>query len=214
MPSASMPSMPGMTEPQALRRLLLPWWPPLLLGTLWGTLQALGGPALWGYERQAIGDGQVWRLLTGQLVHLNAVHLALNLLGLAGVMAVWARELTPPLTLLGMVLGSACTVGLGLWLLAPEVAWYAGASGALHGLFTAGIVLATRASLGLRAAAALGLLLKLVVEAHLDTGSAELIGAPVIHAAHQLGALGGVGSALIWRLLRRSSQAAGSVGRG
>ncbi|MFZ5537738.1 MAG: rhombosortase [Pseudomonadota bacterium] len=206
--------MPGMTEPRAWRPLLRPWWAVLLLGGLWCVLQALGGPALWGYDRQAIGDGQVWRLLSGQFVHLNAVHLVLNLLGLAGVMAVWVRELTPPLTFLAMVLGSAGAVGLGLWWLVPEVAWYAGASGVLHGLFAAGIVLATRASSELRAAAALGLLLKLVVEAHLDTGSAELIGAPVIHAAHQLGALGGVGSALIWRLLRRSSQAAGPVGRG
>lgn len=198
MPSASMPSMPGMTEPQALRRLLLPWWPPLLLGTLWGTLQALGGPALWGYERQAIGDGQVWRLLTGQLVHLNAVHLALNLLGLAGVMAVWGRALAQPCALLVTYLGSACAVGLGLWWLEPKLAWYAGASGALHGLFMAGIVLATETGRMLRAAAALGLLLKLVLEARLNTGTAGLIGAPVIHAAHQFGAFGGVVSALLW----------------
>ncbi|MGK0674485.1 MAG: rhombosortase, partial [Halothiobacillaceae bacterium] len=193
--------MPGMTKPQALRRLLLPWWPPLLLGTLWATLQALGGPATWGYERQAIEDGQVWRLLTGQLVHLNAIHLALNLLGLAGVMAVWGRELARPTVLLGMFLGSALAVGLGLWFLEASIDWYAGASGALHGLFAAGIVLATRINRMPQAVAALGLLLKLVLEAHLNTGSAELIGAPVIHTAHQLGACGGVVSALAWRLL-------------
>lgn len=212
MPSALMPSMPDMTEPQALRRLLLPWWPPLLLGTLWGTLQALGGPALWGYEREAIGDGQVWRLLTGQLVHLNAVHLALNLLGLAGVMAVWGRQLARPCALLVTYLGSACAVGLGLWWLEPQLAWYAGASGALHGLFAAGIILATETGRMLRAAAALGLLLKLVLEAHVETGTAGLIGAPVIHAAHLYGAFGGVVSALTWRLLCRSSQATGSGG--
>jgi rhomboid family GlyGly-CTERM serine protease len=206
--------MPGMTEPRAWRPLLRPWWAALLLGGLWCVLQALGGPALWGYDRQAIGEGQVWRLLSGQLVHLNAVHLVLNLLGLAGVMAVWTRELSPPLTLVGMLLGSAGAVGVGLWWLVPEVAWYAGASGVLHGLFAAGIVLTTRASLGLRAAAALGLLLKLVLEGQLNPGTAELIGAPVIHAAHQFGAFGGVVSALAWRLLRRSSQAAGPVGRG
>lgn len=171
-------------------------------------LQVFGGPSLWGYERQAIGDGQVWRLLTGQFVHLNATHLALNLLGLAGVMAVWARELTPPWTLLGMVLGSACGASLGLWFLMPEVVWYAGASGALHGLFASGVVLATCTSLALRAAAALGLTLKLASEAYLSTGSAELIGAPIVHAAHQFGALGGLMSALLWRLgtsLRRAS---------
>jgi rhomboid family GlyGly-CTERM serine protease len=165
---------------------------------LWGALQALGGPALWGYERQAIEDGQIWRLLTGQLVHLNTVHLALNLLGLAGVMAVWGRELAQPCALLVTYLGSACVVGIGLWFLEPKLAWYAGASGALHGLFAAGIVLATSVDRTLRAAAALGLLLKLVLETHVETGTAGLIGAPVIHVAHQLGAFGGVVSALLW----------------
>ncbi|MEF3193162.1 MAG: hypothetical protein K6346_02935, partial [Halothiobacillaceae bacterium] len=69
--------------------------------------------------------------------------------------------------------------------------------------------LATREGWTLRAIAALGLLLKLVLEAHMDTGAARWIGAPVIHVAHQLGAFGGVVSALTWRLLRRSSQATG-----
>ncbi|MDM7321884.1 MAG: rhombosortase [Gammaproteobacteria bacterium] len=194
-----------MIKPRPWRLLLRRWWATLLLGGLWCVLQAHGGLALWGYDRQAIGDGQVWRLLTGQLVHLNAVHLVLNLLGLAGVMAVWSRELAHPVALLGMFLGGVCAVGLGLWWLVPEVAWYAGASGVLHGLFAAGIVLALGTSLRLRAVAAMGLLLKLALEAHLGTGSAELIGAPVIHAAHQFGAFGGVVSALAWRLLRRSS---------
>jgi rhomboid family GlyGly-CTERM serine protease len=195
--------MPGMTEPRAWRPLLRPWWAVLLLGGLWCVLQALGGPALWGYDRQAIGDGQVWRLLSSQLVHLNAVHLVLNLLGLAGVLAVWSKALTPPTVLLGMFLGSACAVGLGLWFFAPEVAWYAGASGTLHGLFAAGIVLAAETPRGLRVVAALSLLLKLVLEVRLDTGTAELIGAPVIHTAHQFGTFGGGVSALVWRLLRR-----------
>jgi len=162
-------------------------------------LQALGGPAYWGYDRQAIEQGQVWRLLTGQLVHLNAAHLALNLLGLAAVMAVWGRELARAHTLSGIFLGSALAVALGLWFGKTNLAWYAGASGALHGLFAAGVVLAASADRRLRAVAALGLLLKLVLEAHVNTGTAGLIGAPVIHAAHQFGALGGLISALLMR---------------
>ncbi|MFZ5466072.1 MAG: rhombosortase [Pseudomonadota bacterium] len=185
-----------------------PWRAPAMLGVLWCALQALGGSAMWGYDRQAVGDGQVWRLLTGQLVHLNAVHLALNLLGLAGVMAVWGRELARPTALLGMFLGSALAVDLGLWFLEASIDWYAGASGALHGLFAAGIVLATSAGRTLRAAAALGLLLKLVLEAHVETGAAGLIGAPVIHAAHQFGALGGILTALIWHFWHRTGRLA------
>lgn len=180
------------------------WLPPVLLGGCWCALQALGGPSAWGFDRPAILEGQIWRLLTASLVHLNVIHLALNLLGLAGVMAVWGRELARPPALLGMFLGSAFAVGLGLWFLAASLDWYAGASGALHGLFAAGIVLASHAGRMLRLAAALGLLLKLVLETQLDTGTAGLIGAPVIHAAHQFGALGGILAALAWRFQHRA----------
>lgn len=166
-------------------------------------LQALGGPGLWGYERAAIEAGQAWRLLTSQFVHLNATHLALNLGGLAGVMAVFGPSLTRPSILIGAVMGSACTVALGLWFLAPDVAWYAGASGVLHGLFAAGVVVATGAPTPLRAAAALGLGLKLAWEARHGTASADLIGAPVIHAAHLYGATGGLLGAALVRLARR-----------
>ena len=191
-----------MSEEGPPARRLRFWLPPVLLGALWCVLQVLGGPALWGYDRLAIGDGQAWRLLTGHLVHLNAMHLVLNLLGLAGVVAVWGRELARPSVLLAIFLGSALVTSLGLWL-QPRLDWYAGASGALHGLFAAGIVLAIGAGRMLRLVAALSLLLKLVLEAHVDSGTAGLIGAPVIQAAHQFGALGGTLAALTWRLRHR-----------
>lgn len=177
------------------------WVAPCVLAILWCLLQWAGGPATWGYERAAIDDGQVWRLLTGNLVHINATHLALNLLGLAGVTAVWGRELGSWRVLAAVFSGSALAVGLGLWFTTPELAWYSGASGALHGLFAAGLVLATGTGRLFRLVAALGLLAKLAIETRLDTGTAELIGAPVIHAAHQWGAAGGLVIALILRLM-------------
>lgn len=198
-----------MSKRTSLSHLARFWVPPVLLGTIWCVLQALGGPSLWGFDRQAIGDGQAWRLLTGHLVHLNAMHLALNLLGLAGVMAAWGRELARPSVLPVMFIGSALAASLGLWFMTPELAWYAGASGALHGLFAAGIVLARDAGSLLRLVAALGLLLKLVLETVVDTGTAGLIGAPVVHAAHQFGALGGTLAALAW-LIRHRARAQGS----
>jgi len=175
------------------------WLAPLALAATWCLLQGAGGPDAWGYDRAAIGDGQVWRVLTGSLVHIHATHLALNLVGLAGVMAVWGRELGAWRVLAAVFSGSALMVGLGLWLTAPELAWYSGASGALHGLFAAGIVLATAVSTGFRLLAGLGLLLKLVLETQFGSGTADLIGAPVVHAAHQFGAISGALAALLWR---------------
>ncbi|MEW6764303.1 MAG: rhombosortase [Pseudomonadota bacterium] len=147
---------------------------------------------MWGFDRPEIGDGQVWRLLTAHFVHLNGTHLALNLLGLTGILLVWGQALGEARVLAAAFVGSACMASLGLWFMSPELVFYAGASGAVHGMFAAGCVLATRLGPIFRLVAALGLLLKLVTEVNFNTGTAELIGAPVIHASHQWGALGGV----------------------
>ena len=43
--------------------------------------------ALLRYDREVIGNGELWRLLTGHLVHLGWSHFLLNAIGLA---LVWA----------------------------------------------------------------------------------------------------------------------------
>lgn len=86
------------------------------------------------YQRSAILDGQAWRLITGHLIHLNGPHLLMNL---AGLWLIWLLFFTRttyrtlclyqlPLLLLG--------TALGLSLFSPQVVWYRGLSGALHGL--------------------------------------------------------------------------------
>lgn len=73
--------------------------------------------------------GQWWRLWTGHLAHVDARHLALNMAAMLVLLAVgkgsgrlpgWAALLWwPPL------------LSLGLMLLRPDLAWYAGLSGLL-----------------------------------------------------------------------------------
>ena len=145
---------------------------------------------LWDYSRPAISDGQVWRVLSGHFVHLNSTHLAMNALGLMAIVSVWGSALggARPLWLsIGISLG----LSLSLWWSEPQLQHYAGASGVLHGLFASGIVLAHDLSLRFRLIAAAALIGKLIAETQFNTGSAELIGAPVIHAAHQWGAAWG-----------------------
>jgi rhomboid family GlyGly-CTERM serine protease len=86
------------------------------------------------YERAALTSGEEWRALTAHMVHLNAAHLLFNLAGLFLLCELlWADM--PLRHGFGLLAWSALGVSAMLWWLHPELAWYAGLSGALHGLW-------------------------------------------------------------------------------
>jgi rhomboid family GlyGly-CTERM serine protease len=91
------------------------------------------------FDRHAIGAGQWWRLLSGHFVHLDAEHAILNGLGVVLMWALFARDYSP-WRWVAIYLGSALAVSGGLWFGNPELQWYVGASGALHGVMTAGTI--------------------------------------------------------------------------
>jgi rhomboid family GlyGly-CTERM serine protease len=94
---------------------------------------------LLAWDRAAIQAGAPWRVLTGQFVHLEPGHLALNLLG-AGLAWLLFAEHMPGWRYLTVVLTVAAGAGLGLYAFAPQVHHYAGFSGALYGVFAWGAV--------------------------------------------------------------------------
>jgi len=159
-------------------------------GALWlaGLTQALR------YDRAAIAAGEVWRVFTGHLVHLGLGHLLLNAAGLALVALLVGRELRVR-SWLAALLVCALATSAGLWWLAPEVAWYVGLSGVLHGLLVTGLARAIRNG---HARALHATLLGLVVlklgweqYAGATAGTAWLSGGPVVVDAHLFGAAGG-----------------------
>ena len=89
------------------------------------------------YERDALASGQLWRLLTGHLVHLDLRHALVNVLGLALMWALFARDYAPR-QWLAIVLAAIAAIDAGLWLWDSTVTWYVGSSGALHGVMAAG----------------------------------------------------------------------------
>jgi rhomboid family GlyGly-CTERM serine protease len=89
------------------------------------------------YERSALAAGEWWRLLSAHFVHLDAEHAILNSLGLVLMWALFARDYSPLRWLL-IFFSAGLAIGVGLWFLNPEVEWYVGVSGALHGVMTAG----------------------------------------------------------------------------
>lgn len=112
-----------------------------LLGTclLLALLEMGGEPVrtLLSYDRGGITQGEWWRLVSAHFVHLDAEHAFLNGLGVVLMWALFARDYSP-MRWLAIYLFASLTISAGLWWLNPELQWYVGASGALHGVMTAG----------------------------------------------------------------------------
>ncbi|WNO59823.1 rhombosortase [Rheinheimera sp. MMS21-TC3] len=89
------------------------------------------------FERSALASGQLWRLISGQFIHLSAEHLLLNLAGLVLVWLLFA-EYTAGKRYLWLLPILALGCGMGVWLFAPYIEYYVGFSGVLYGLFTWG----------------------------------------------------------------------------
>jgi rhomboid family GlyGly-CTERM serine protease len=182
--------------PAALPR----WVFAAILGSLLVAVQLVGMDAVLRYERAAIQSGEWLRLLTGNLVHLGPGHLLLNLAGLLAFTLIDARVLGLQHRVLEMlVLGAG--VGLGLFFLQPSLHWYVGFSGALHGLFVLALWPAVRQREPVATMLMLALIGKLGWEHYYGAvpWSQDAMHAPVITAAHSLGAA----TAMLWLLSRQ-----------
>jgi len=84
------------------------------------------------FDRSALARGQVWRLLTGHLVHWTAPHLLVDGAAFAIVAAALERARRPLGALLFI---HAAGIGGFLWWGLPEMAFYGGLSGIGYGLF-------------------------------------------------------------------------------
>lgn len=175
-------------------------------------LFALGGETVehaLRYERQAILDaGEYWRLLTGHFVHLSPRHMFLNLVGLALLALLfphhyafggWAT----------IAAASVLAIDAGFLWQQPQLEWYVGLSGVLHGALAAGAVAWWRQESKLLAGALSVILLgKLAWEQGFGAlpWSAD---EPVVVAAHLYGAIGGALSGAGAQLLGRRSSRGG-----
>ncbi len=143
------------------------------------------------YERAAVAGGAVWRLLTAHLTHLGWYHLALNLAGLAVIWPLVGRYLQGGRGWLAALGGSVGTT-LGLYLLRPEILWYVGLSGLLHGLLAAGAVAALRRERLEPSLLLAFLAAKLAWEQWAGPLPGSTLAGPVVVDSHLFGTLGGL----------------------
>jgi rhomboid family GlyGly-CTERM serine protease len=142
------------------------------------------------YEREGVLHRQYWRLVTGHLVHGSCLHLALNAAGLALVALLFPYDY-PPWRWVIVALSSVAAIDIGFVFWEPQLPWYVGLSGVLHGALAAGaIALWRHESRGLAFAVTVIFVAKLTWEQ--VVGALPLSGdMPVIVDAHLYGAMGG-----------------------
>jgi rhomboid family GlyGly-CTERM serine protease len=157
--------------------------------------------------------GAWWQLLTAQWVHVSWLHAAVNLVGL-GVLLItfngWVAKRVLAVALLGGYLGVAVVLALD-----AGCAWYAGASGALHGLLAgAALALVLDDHPGAKGGRLRylgwsllgGLALKLLWQHGLGDAPGWL-GFATYTPAHEAGALGGLLAVLALHAVRRPRSA-------
>ncbi len=153
------------------------------------------------YQRASILNGEYWRIVSGHFTHTQWSHLLLNGLGLALILKLFYPIYSPLYWSLG---GSFCLIGIGLsfLLFSPELEWYRGLSGLLHGLLMMAMIGEISRGKRLYYLGLLALVGKVIAEqTTIEAGRlTEFIGATVIFDAHLYGVISGGLVALIFIL--------------
>lgn len=124
----------------------LPWFPLLLAGAMCA-IHFAGGA--WAealiFDRAQIEAGEIWRLVTGHLVHLNLQHLLWNAIAFV-VLAAMARydEGISYARQAGIMLAGVAVIDIALYASPSPLSFYAGFSGVLNALWAVMIVEAWR----------------------------------------------------------------------
>jgi rhomboid family GlyGly-CTERM serine protease len=147
---------------------------------------------LFAYDRNQLNNFQWWRLITGHFLHTNTTHLLLNTTGLVLLWALHGHYYKIPRYLIQfwvLCLGTS----IGLYCFAPQMQWYVGLSGVLHGLFVIGAYFDIRQKFKTGWLMLMGVWLKVIHEQIYGASEdvAELIAANVAIDAHLFGTITG-----------------------
>ncbi len=150
------------------------------------------------YQRQALEQGELWRLFSGHFVHLNNKHLVINLIAWIIIFFLGISYLSPTKWVI-LLFVLTLSISAGLYLFIPEVVYYGGLSGVLHGYFAYILIAWIKDRQKFAWIILLLLIVKIFVENFSDRGSstAEYLNIQVVSEVHLIGAFVGVLGALI-----------------
>ncbi|UUM28605.1 rhombosortase [Acinetobacter colistiniresistens] len=154
------------------------------------------------YWRPILLD-EFWRIWTAHWVHVGWIHFLLNMMAFACLPFIFPHVRNWHLGALLLILPPF--ISLIFYFYLPYVDAYAGLSGVLHGLYTAvGVVYLQYKNERKFAILVLALIAaKLIWENTFgQTGTAQLIGSPVLTEAHLIGAIGGLLCGMAYLLIK------------
>ncbi|MCL5254631.1 MAG: rhombosortase [Gammaproteobacteria bacterium] len=157
---------------------------------------------LLSYQRDLIRSGEWWRLVSGQLLHFELSHLALNIAGI-WVMYLLFAEHAPSWRYGALVLSLVMLIGIAIFFFARELDYYVGFSAVLYGIFAWGACLDIQRKIRLGYLLLVGMVLKVSWEmwqGPVSFGAADTSQLAV--AAHFWGVASGIIVALAWILGR------------
>ncbi|WP_299011835.1 rhombosortase [uncultured Shewanella sp.] len=191
-------------SPLIVKKLKSPYGVGLFISLLCIVLFFIQQDTLLAYRRLDITQGQWWRIITGNLLHTNDWHLAMNLAGLWAILMLHKQHYSS-IGLLLLFLVLCLLQGLGLYLFFPTLLGYVGLSGVLHGLFSYGVIQDCRVGFKSGYLLLAGVIIKVAYE-QIQGASPEvvkLIQARVATEAHLIGLISGLlCAAIIYTLLR------------
>ncbi|WP_083540963.1 rhombosortase [Photobacterium sanguinicancri] len=143
------------------------------------------------WDRSLIINGEVWRILTGNLTHTNWPHLLMNAFAFIIITFIFRKHIAVKQYTL-LIISISLVIGIGIF--ATNMGWYAGFSGVLHGLFGWGAVRDIKTKTKGGWLILLGLIAKIGWEQIFggSMSSEALIGARVATEAHLIGAISGI----------------------
>ncbi len=148
---------------------------------------------LLAYYHTGIAQFELWRLITATFCHTNFNHLLMNLVGLVITLALFI-DTFKSIKIFPLLIFNSIFIGLALFFLEPQIIWYVGLSGVLHGLFSYGVAadIANKDPWGYLLGG--GFIIKIIYEQLYGAQQAtiDLIAAPVLVNAHLYGALSGI----------------------
>ena len=151
------------------------------------------------YERAAILDGEIWRLATAHWVHGDLEHLLLNLLGASIITSLFTRTYRPA-QWVWILIASVCAIDIGFLICEPQLEWYVGVSGALHGALAAGTVAWWRRESGPLTIALTAIVVGKLAWEQWHGASLLADDMTVIVNSHLYGAIGGLIAAIVVEL--------------
>jgi len=153
------------------------------------------------YQRDAVDQGQWWRLFSANLAHSNWNHWGLNILGLWLIdlffQPVLSQATRNSLLLFAMIFN---VLMLHFWV---DIDSYVGLSGALHGYVIGAAIITWRADPFIHLSMAVVIIAKLIIESiwHINQSTEQLIGTNVVEESHAFGGVAAIIFVLIYVVL-------------